>query len=112
DGVNPAFIWIVGDNGPDFTRNACGMPGAMQLLPAPAYAPVPGSSWNPQLPWDANPVRPPNILGAGEDEYVRSNLTARLRELAGYQADDTEFRFDPERTVAIFGDGEETDVAV
>lgn len=110
------FLWILGDDPAAYALNVCGLPGAMQLLPTPAYEHPPGQRW---LPFTQPPnlldlygfaSRPPGLTAMEGSEYVRENLAARYTEVRAYHA--TIGRFRHPNTWVVFGTGLETDVAV
>ena len=111
------FRLLVGDSPEEFALHVCGLPGAMQLLPAPQYRGLGGVDWNPPFGvqfgdtpggvYDA--PRPPGLADPAADPFVAANLPDRLAEVRAYHAAAPGFRFDPERTWAVFGYGLDTD---
>lgn len=112
------FRLLAGDSPAEFVRHVCGLPGAMQLLPAPEYRASGGANWNAPFgaQFQARPgalyqfaTRPPGLSDPRADPFVLSNLPARLAEVGAYHAHAPAFRFDRERTWAVFGDALDTD---
>lgn len=83
--INRVFFRILGNCGPKFRTNVCGMPGAIQLLPADNYRyqdRIIGGLDAPLLPVYLGPVHPPGLCPAGTSAYVALCMTASLNEFA------------------------------
>lgn len=110
------LIWILGDDPLDFTRNMCGLPGPMQLLPAPGYRSQ-GNHWNPfqqdqQVLHDLYELadRPPGLALGDLSEFRQQELIARLAEVRAFHGALGNFRHPA--TWAIHGAGLPTDVSL
>jgi hypothetical protein len=116
------FRLLIGDSPSEFAQHVCGLPGAMELLPATAYLAFGGVDWNPTYGtqfqntpggiFDST-TRPPGLSDPAADPFVLANLPTRLAEVRAYHtptpAAPFDAPFDPQRTWAIFGYGLETD---
>jgi hypothetical protein len=110
------FLWILGDSPGHFAGNMCGLPGAMQLLPAPGYEFPAGTFWNSfDEPAGVDALyalaeSPPGLVAGGLEEFVSDNLKARLAEVAAFHAGLGDYRHP--QTWAAAGGGLDTDMTV
>jgi hypothetical protein len=108
--------WLLGDTPDRFLANISGLPGAVQLLPSPAYRPPCETRWppanGPALVHDVyeHDVRPPGLMPANASALMRKRLPKRLLELREFHGQLQGYHHP--QTWSISGTGRQTDVSV